>query len=56
MPKVTSTKCVSISTALLPKALKRAQETDRGNFSAYIERLVTRDVNAVPSKRKGRTE
>lgn len=45
MANRTETTCVSISKELMPKAKKRAAATERGNFSAYVERLIQADVS-----------
>lgn len=46
MAKSTTTKVASFSASevVLDKARKRANETERGNFSAYVERLIIADL------------
>jgi hypothetical protein len=44
MAKKTTPTSVSLTTEVLQKARKRSSETDRGNLSAYVERLIQRDI------------
>lgn len=38
----------SADKTVIQKARARANETERGNFSAYIEKLILRDLAANP--------
>lgn len=42
----------SADKSVIQKARARATETERGNFSAYIEKLILRDLHANATAKK----